>query len=85
MIDVYAAAGTFADKHKLAQDLAKAVMKWENVPPISLFKKNTAAFIHELASEAISNAVGDSNYVRLHVLTPISVLNRERQLARCGN
>jgi len=29
MIDVYAAAGTFADRHKLAQDLAKAVMKWK--------------------------------------------------------
>ena len=38
MIDVYAAAGTFADKHKLPQDLAKVVMKWENVPPSSLFK-----------------------------------------------
>jgi phenylpyruvate tautomerase PptA (4-oxalocrotonate tautomerase family) len=80
MIDVYAAAGTFADKHKLAQDLAKAVMKWENVPPINLFKKNTAAFIHELASEAISNAAGDGNYVRIQVLTPINVLNREKQL-----
>ena len=36
MIDVYADAGTLADKHKLAQNLAKAVMKWENVPPINL-------------------------------------------------
>jgi uncharacterized protein (DUF2336 family) len=80
MIDGYAVAGTFADRHKLAQDLAKAVMKWENVPPINLFKKNTAAFIHELASEAISNAAGGSNYVRVQVLTPISVLNREKQL-----
>jgi len=26
MIDVYAAAGTFPEKHKLAQDLANAVM-----------------------------------------------------------
>jgi hypothetical protein len=42
MIDVYAAAGKFSDKHKLAQDLANAVMKWEKVPPINLFKKNTA-------------------------------------------
>jgi hypothetical protein len=80
MIDGYAVAGTFADRHKLAQDLAKAVMKWENVPPINLFKKNTAAFIHELASEAISNAAGGSNYVRVQVLTPINVLNREKQL-----
>jgi hypothetical protein len=29
VIDVYAVAGTFSDKHRLAQDLAKAVMKWE--------------------------------------------------------
>ena len=56
MIDVYAAAGTFAEKHRLAQDLANAVMRWEKVPPIDLFRKNTAAFIHDLPAEAISNA-----------------------------
>jgi phenylpyruvate tautomerase PptA (4-oxalocrotonate tautomerase family) len=80
MIDVYAAAGIFSDKHSLAQDLAKAVMKWEKVPPINLFKKNTAAFIHDLPSEAISNAAGESNYVRVQVLTPVNVLDREKQL-----
>jgi hypothetical protein len=42
--------------HKLAQDLANAVMRWEKVPPISLFKYNMATFIPELAAEAISNA-----------------------------
>ena len=80
MIDVYAAAGTFSDKHKLAQDLANAVMKWEKVPPINLFKKNTAAFVHDLPGEAISNAAGESNYVRVQVLTPVGVLDREKQL-----
>lgn len=45
MIDVYATTGTFSHKRKLVQDLANAVMRWENVPPINLFKKNTAAFI----------------------------------------
>ena len=65
MIDVYATAGKFSDKHKLAQDLANAVMKWEKVPPINLFKKNTAAFVHELSPDAISNAAGDSDYVRV--------------------
>jgi phenylpyruvate tautomerase PptA (4-oxalocrotonate tautomerase family) len=80
MIDVYAAAGTFSDKHRLAQDLTKAVMKWEKVPPINLFKKNTAAFVHDLPVEAISNAAGDSNYVRVQVLTPVNVLDREKQL-----
>jgi phenylpyruvate tautomerase PptA (4-oxalocrotonate tautomerase family) len=80
MIDVYAAAGTFPEKHRLAQDLASAVMRWEKVPPISLFKNNTAAFIHELPVEAISNVAGDSNYVRIQVLTPVGVLDREKQL-----
>ena len=80
MIDVYTAAGTFVDKNKLAQDLANAVMKWEGVPSTDLFKKNTAAFVHELPSDAISNAAGDNNYVRVQVLTPVNVLNREKQV-----
>ena len=80
MIDVYAAVGTFAEKHKLAQDLANAVMRWEKVPPINLFRKNTAAFIHDLPPEAMSNAAGDSNYVRVQVLTPVGVLDREKQI-----
>jgi phenylpyruvate tautomerase PptA (4-oxalocrotonate tautomerase family) len=80
MIDVYAAAGTFNDKHALAQDLAKAVMRWEQVPEIPLFLDNTAAFIHDLPADAISNAAGESNYVRVQVLTPIGVLDRGKQL-----
>jgi hypothetical protein len=32
MIAVYAAAGTFADEHQLAVDLASALMKIEKVP-----------------------------------------------------
>ena len=35
MIDVYAAAGTFASKHDLAQQLAAAVMRRGQVPPIA--------------------------------------------------
>jgi phenylpyruvate tautomerase PptA (4-oxalocrotonate tautomerase family) len=80
MIDVYAKEGTFKDKHALAQDLAKAVMRWEQVPEISLFSDNTAAFIHDLPGDAISNAAGDTNYVRVQVLTPINVLDRDKQL-----
>ena len=80
MIDVYATVGTFSDKHALAQDLAKAVMRWEQVPEIPLFSDNTAAFVHDLPAEAISNAAGESNYVRVQVLTPIGVLGREKQL-----
>ena len=80
MIDVYATEGTFNDKHMLAQNLAKAVMRWEKVPQIPLFLDNTAAFIHDLPAEAIANAAGDSNYVRIQVLTPINVLDRDKQL-----
>jgi phenylpyruvate tautomerase PptA (4-oxalocrotonate tautomerase family) len=80
MIDVYSAPETFGDKHALAQDLANAVMRWEQVPPIALFSKNTAAFIHELPADSLSNAAGDSNYVRVQVLTPVGVLDRDKQL-----
>jgi phenylpyruvate tautomerase PptA (4-oxalocrotonate tautomerase family) len=80
MIDVCSAPGTFADKHALAQDLANAVMRWEQVPPIALFSKNTAAFIHELPADSLSNAAGDNNYVRVQVLTPVGVLDRDKQL-----
>ncbi len=80
MIDVYSTKGTFSDQHRLATDLANAVMRWEKVPPISLFKDNTAAFIHDLPEGAISNAAGASNYVRVQVLTPVGVLDRDKQL-----
>ena len=80
MIDVYATAGTFDDKNALARDLAAAVMRWEQVPPISLFSDNTAAFIHDLPTDSLSNVAGDSNYVRVQVLTPAGVLDRDKQL-----
>ena len=80
MIDVYAAKGTFPDPHALAQNLAAAVMRWEQVPDLPLFTNNTAAFIHDMDAAAISNVAGDGNYVRVQVLTPIGVLDREKQL-----
>jgi phenylpyruvate tautomerase PptA (4-oxalocrotonate tautomerase family) len=80
MIDVYAAAGTFSDSHTLAQDLAAAVMRWEQVPDLPLFANNTAAFIHDMDPAAISNVAGDNNYVRVQVLTPVGVLDRDKQL-----
>jgi phenylpyruvate tautomerase PptA (4-oxalocrotonate tautomerase family) len=80
MIDVYSVAGTFRDKHTLAKDLANAVMRWEKVPPIALFKNNTAAFVHDLPPDSMSNAGGESNYVRVQVLTPMGVLDREKQI-----
>ena len=81
MIDAYAAAGTFADPHKLAVDLATAVMTIEQVPNIPMFRKNTAAFVHELPPDCLSNVDGDSNYVRVQVLTNSGALDRDKQLA----
>ena len=81
MIDAYATAGTFADKQRLAQDLATAVMEIEKVPDIPMFRKNTAAFVHELPAGALSNVDGDGNYVRVQVLTNAGALDRDKQLA----
>ncbi|HKC91486.1 MAG TPA: 4-oxalocrotonate tautomerase [Candidatus Limnocylindria bacterium] len=80
MIDVYATEGTFRDRKALAKDLAAAVMRWEKVPDLALFRDNTAAFVHELPADAVSNVSGDSNYVRVQVLTPVGVLDRDKQL-----
>src|SRR5437879_6196758 len=62
MIDVSATTGTFGNKHQLAPDLAKAVMRREGVPELPLVLDNTAAFIHDSPPGAISNAAGNSNY-----------------------
>jgi phenylpyruvate tautomerase PptA (4-oxalocrotonate tautomerase family) len=80
MIDVYAASGTFADSKALARDLAATLMKIEGVPDIPMFRKNTAAFVHDLPAGAISNVEGDSNYVRVQVLTNAGALDRDKQL-----
>src|SRR6267378_1401281 len=80
MIDVYATEGTFRDRKALAKNLAAAVMRWEKVPELALFKDNTAAFIHDLPADSLSNVSGDSNYVRVQVLTPVGVLDRDKQL-----
>ena len=81
MIDIYAAAGTFADPHALATAVATAVKDVEGVPDIPMFRKNTAAFVHELPAAAIANVDGDSAYVRVQVLTNAGALDREKQIA----
>ena len=80
MIDVYAAEGTFSDKHTLATDLAAAVMRWEQVPDLALFRNNTAGFVHDLPGSSLANVNGESNYVRVQVLTPTGALDRDEQL-----
>jgi hypothetical protein len=62
MIDVYASEGTFVAKHRLAGDLATTLMTIEQVPNIPMFRNNTAAFVHELRADSLSNVNGDSTY-----------------------
>jgi phenylpyruvate tautomerase PptA (4-oxalocrotonate tautomerase family) len=81
MIDVYATAGTFNDNHQLAIDLATTVMTIEAVPNIPMFRQNTAGFVHDLPEGGLSNVNGDSNYVRVQVLTNVGALDRDKQLA----
>jgi phenylpyruvate tautomerase PptA (4-oxalocrotonate tautomerase family) len=81
MIDVYATAGTFTGKHQLAIDLATAVMTIEQVPDIPMFRQNTAAFIHDLPAGDLANVDGETNYVRIQVLTNAGALDRGKQLA----
>ena len=80
MIDVYASSDTFADPRALATKLAETLMAIEEVPNIPMFRKNTAAFVHELPASAISNVDGDSDYVRVQVLTNAGALDRDKQL-----
>lgn len=81
MIDIYATAGTFSDPHALAKDAAATVKSIEQVPDIPMFRKNTAAFVHELANGALANVDGDTNYVRVQVLTNAGALDRPKQIA----
>jgi len=81
MIDVYAGAGTFTGKRQLATDLARTLMEIEGVPDIPMFRKNTAAFVHELPADSLSNVDGDATYVRVQVLTNAGALDRDKQLA----
>ena len=81
MIDIYAALGTFSDSRKLAADAAAVVKAVEQVPDIPMFRKNTAAFVHEMAAGAIANVDGEGNYVRVQVLTNAGALSRDKQIA----
>ena len=81
MIDVYATAETFTDPQRLATDLATALMTIEQVPDIPMFRQNTAAFVHDLPAGSLANVDGESNYVRIEVLTNADALDRGKQLA----
>jgi|SRR5579862_2744082 len=80
MIDIYALEGTFKNKKQLATDAAITIKTIEGVPDIPMFRKNTAAFVHELPPGTLSNVDGDENYVRVQVLTNKGALDRDKQL-----
>jgi len=46
-----------------------------------MFRQNTAAFVHELPADSLSNVDGDRTYVRVQVLTNAGALDRDKQLA----
>ena len=79
MIDIYATQGTFADVHALVKAAAATVMEVEQVPNIPMFRKNTAAFLHELPKGALSNVDGEGDYIRVQVLTNAGALDRDKQ------
>ena len=81
MIDVYATDGTFADPGSLAQRLAATLTQIEEVPALPMFRNNTAAFVHALPDGVIANVEGESDYVRVQVLTNLGALDRAKQLA----
>ncbi|THG29385.1 tautomerase family protein [Naasia lichenicola] len=80
MIDVYAPTDSFPDHHRLAKDLAAALMRIEQVPDIPMFRENTVAFIHELSASSLSSVDGGTG-IRVQVLTNAGALDRDKQLA----
>jgi phenylpyruvate tautomerase PptA (4-oxalocrotonate tautomerase family) len=81
MIDVYATGGIFPEPQQLAAALARKLMTIEGVPDIPMFRQNTAAFIHTLPDDAMSNVDRENTYVRVQVLTNAGALDRDKQLA----
>jgi phenylpyruvate tautomerase PptA (4-oxalocrotonate tautomerase family) len=81
MIDVTATEGTFVDAHGLAQAVAEAVMRIEQVPNIPMFRQNTAGFVHEVPARMLADVDGSDAHVRVQVLTNAGALDRDKQLA----
>ena len=59
-------------------------MTVEQVPDIPMFRKNTAAFVHELPAGRPGQRRRRRNYVRVQVLTNAGALDRDKQLAVVG-
>jgi len=81
MIDVYAAAATYPELHRLATDLVRTLMTIEGVPDLPMLRQNTAGVVHELRGGDLSNLDGECGYVRVQVLANAGALDRDKQLA----
>ncbi|MGD1067899.1 MAG: 4-oxalocrotonate tautomerase [Vulcanimicrobiaceae bacterium] len=83
MIDVTAAADLFpaGTDRQLAEELTGALLRAEGVTtPGPAHLNNTGCYIHRLPAEAVNTAgTGSARTVRVQVLTPPGVLNREGQ------
>jgi hypothetical protein len=78
MIDVYAAEGTFTDTHTLAQNLAQAVMRWEQVSEIPLFSDNPAGFTTTSPPKESRTPRARPVTFAVQVL-PVGILDRDKQ------
>jgi len=83
MIDVYAAEDVFPEgsDRSLAVQLTTALLRAEGVArPTSAHLHNTAAYVHRLPAASVHTAATDqARTVRVQVLTPPGVLDREDQ------
>lgn len=82
VIDVTAPADLFPEgaDRQLAEELTAALLRAEGVPHASPFVENTGAYIHRLPDSAVHTAEsGGARTVRVEVLTPPAVLDREAQ------
>jgi len=81
MIDIHATTGTFADTRNLAMEAANVVKTVVQAPNIAMFRKNTAAVVHELPAGALANIERDASYVRVQVLMNAGAPHRDKQMA----
>ncbi len=83
MIDVYAAADLFpaGTERQLGEELSAAVLRAEGVAtPSPLHLNNTAVYLHRMAPPTVqTGATAAARTVRVQVMTPPAVLNRQGQ------
>jgi hypothetical protein len=56
-----------------------------SVPLIALFRNDTAASIHDLPADSLSNVADGSSYVLVQVFTPVGVPDHNKELGVVRN